>query len=206
MDIVQKLPCASQIGMIMLEGVHDIIGQAGVNAISGLASRPVSPGFIQGNQVKKTFSELSAIQDVLEAMYGKQGGQGIALRAGRASSSMIFRKFGQPMGLNNLDYRLLPTPTRIKAGLERLAKTVSELCCEPFVAAEDEEAWLWQVHACPICWQRQSESPECYFIVGLLQEFVSTVSGGKIYNIVETECLAAGADSCNFKIYKQALE
>ncbi len=119
---------------------------------------------------------------------------------------MIFRKFGQRMGLNNLDFRLLPTHTRIKVGLEALAITVSDLCCEPFLATEDGAAWIWRVDACPVCWQRQSEKPACYFVVGLLQEFVSTISGGKIHNVVETECLAAGAEACTFRIDKQAME
>ncbi len=201
MDIAKESACVSQIGKIMLEGVHDILGQTGVNAISNLASRPFSPG----NQVVKPLGELSNIQGVLETVYGKQGGQGIALRAGRASSQMIFRQFGPGLGLNDLDYRLLPTPTRIKVGLAAFARVVSELCCEPFLAAEDGEAWLWQARTCPVCWRRQSEKPACYFIVGLLQEFVSTVSG-RIYNVVETECLAAGAESCLFRIDKQALE
>jgi len=96
MDIMQEFPCASQIGKIMLDGVRDIIGQAGVNAISSLTTTPL-------NREKISLSELSVLEGVLEALYGKRGGQGIALRAGRASSSMIFRKFGQRMGLNNLN-------------------------------------------------------------------------------------------------------
>ena len=206
MDIVQESFCASQIGKIMLDGVRDIIGQPGVKAISNLITPPFSAGFTQANREKISFGEISTIQNFLETMYGRQGGRGIAQRAGRASSSMIIRKFGQRMGLNALDYRLLPTQTRIKVGLEALASTVSDLCCEPFQATEDEEAWIWQVHTCPVCWQRQSEKPACYFVVGLLQEFVSTISGGKIHNVVETECLSAGAGSCTFRIDKQAME
>jgi predicted hydrocarbon binding protein len=206
MDIVQEFPCASQIGKIMLEGVRDIIGQAGVNAIYNLPANYPSAGSIPADQKNNSFNELSTIQSFLEAMYGRQGGQGIALRAGRASTGMIIRKFGPRMGLNNLDFRLLPTPTRIKVGLGALAKTISDMCYEPFLATEDGEAWIWQVHACPVCWQRQNEKPACYFVVGLLQEFVSTISGGKIFNIVETECVAAGAESCTFRIDKQAME
>ena len=206
MDIVQEFPRASQIGKIMLYGVHDIIGKTGVDAIYSSLKFPLSPGFNQVNREKIAFSELSAIQSVLEAKYGRRGGQGIALRAGRASSSLIFRKFGQRMGLSNLDYRLLPTPTRIKAGLEALAKIFTELCCEPFLAKEDEEAWIWQVLTNPVSRLQQSEGSCSYFIVGLLQEFVSTISGGKIYNIVEADCLAAGADPYTFRVYKQALE
>jgi predicted hydrocarbon binding protein len=190
----------------MLDGVRDIIGLAGVKAILNLISPPLPTGFTQANKEKISFGEISTIQGFLEGMYGRQAGQGIAQRAGRASSSLIFRKFGQCMGLNALDYRLLPIPVRIKVGLEVLATTVSTLCCEPFLATEDGEAWIWCVHACPVCWQRQSEKPACYFVVGLLQEFVSTLSGGKIYNVLETECLAAGADACTFRIEKQAME
>ena len=206
MEIVHEFTCASQIGKIMLEGVRDIVGQAGVNAISGFSTPRFLPASGPENLEKMAFSELSVLQGVLEALYGKKGGQGIALRAGRASTSMIFRKFGQPMGLNNLDYRLQPTPTRIKGGLETLAKKFSDLCGEPFLMAEDEEAWIWQVRTCPVCRHRQSEKPACYFIVGLLQEFVTTISGGKIYNVVESECLAAGAQACTFRVDKQAMD
>jgi predicted hydrocarbon binding protein len=206
MDIVQEFLCASQLGKIMLEGVRDIIGQPGTRAITNSITPAPSQGFVQANQEKISFGEISAIQSFLEAMYGRQGGQGIAQRAGRASSSMIIRKFGQRMGLNILDFRLLPTQTRIKIGLEALAITVSDLCCEPFLATEDGEAWIWRVHACPVCWQRQSEKPACYFVVGLLQEFVATISGGKNHSVVETECLAAGAEACTFRIDKQAME
>jgi len=87
-----------------------------------------------------------------------------------------------------------------------LAKTVSDLCCEPFLATEDGDAWIWQAHTCPVCRQQQSEKPVCYFIVGLLQEFVTTISGGRIYNIVESECLAMGSVACTFRIDKQAME
>jgi len=206
MDIVQESFCASQIGKIMLDGVRDIIGLPGVKAITNSITPPFSTGSTQANREKISFGEISTIQNFLETIYGQQGGRGIAQRAGRASSSMIIRKFGQRMGLNVLDYRLLPTPTRIKVGLAALANTVSELCCEPFQATEDGEAWIWQVHTCPVCWQRQSEKPACYFVVGLLQEFVATVSGGKMHNVVETECLAAGAQACTFRIDKQAME
>ena len=202
MDILQEFPCASQIGKIMLDGIRDIVGQGGINTISKM----VEAYPLLANRKKISFGEISTLQGVLEALYGRQGGRGIALRAGRASSSMIFRKFGQRMGLNNLDYRLLPTPTRIKTGLATLANTVSTLCCVPFLTAEDGEAWIWQAHTCPVCWQRQSEKPACYFIVGLLQEFVTTISGGKVYNIVESECLATGAEACTFRIEKQAME
>jgi predicted hydrocarbon binding protein len=206
MDIVQESFCVSQIGKIMLDGVRDIIGLPGVKAITNLTTPPFSAEPAQPNRERIAFGEISTIQHFLETVYGQQGGRGIAQRAGRASSSMIIRKFGPRMGLNALDYRLLPTPTRIRVGLAALAGTVSELCCEPFQATEDGEAWIWQVHTCPVCWQRQSEKPACYFVVGLLQEFVATISGGKIHNVVETECLAAGADACTFRIDKQALE
>ena len=51
-----------------------------------------------------------------------------------------------------------------------------------------------------------SEAPGCYFIVGILQEFLSTISGGKLFNVVETECRATGGAACIFRIDKQALE
>jgi len=202
------MPCSSQIGQMMLEGVREVTGQAGAADLSTLVKRspPKIAVILPAEQSTISFDDLSAIQLALESLYGRLGGQGVALRAGRAAGSQVFRSFGVQMGLQALDYRLLPGPKRVRVGLSALAAKVSELSCNSFQVTENPEAWLWQVSFCPVCWQRQSEAPACYFIVGLLQEFLSTISGGKIFNVVETECRAVGGDACIFRIDKQVLE
>ncbi len=48
MDSAQETPFTSQIGKIMLEGVQDIVGQTGVDAISISITSPLSVGTHSG--------------------------------------------------------------------------------------------------------------------------------------------------------------
>jgi hypothetical protein len=202
------IPFSSQIGQMMLEGVWEVTGQASAADLSTLLKQ--SPAkmavILPAEHSNISFDDLSPFQLALESLYGRLGGQGIALRAGRAASGQIFRRYGVQMGLQALDYRLLPGPNRVRVGLSALAAKVSELSSNRFIVTENSDAWLWQGLFCPFCWQRQSEAPACYFIVGLLQEFLSIISGGKIFNVVETECRAVGGEACIFRIDKQVLE
>jgi hypothetical protein len=199
--------CSSQIEQMMLEGLWEVIGQAGVTDLNAMARlMPPEASFFTDDQDKIVFNDLSVIQAALEVRYGWLGGQGIALQAGRSTGSQIFRRYGELMGLQALDFRLLPGPKRVRVGLKTLADKVSELCCSRFMLTEDEDAWLWESPLCPVCWQRQSEASACYFMVGVLQEFLTIISGGKLFNVIETECRAAGGTACIFRIDKQALE
>ena len=200
--------CSSQIGQMMMEGLWEVIGQTDTAELSAVVrqSSPRIVNFPAAEQSNLSFDDLSTIQCALESLYGRLGGQGIALQAGRTAGSQIFRRYGEQMGLQALDFRLLPGPHRVRVGLSTLVIKISELCCNRFIMSENPDAWFWQNPFCPVCWQRQSDAPACYFMVGILQEFLSTISGGKLFNVVETECRAVGETACIFRIDKQALE
>ena len=72
------------------------------------------------------------------------------------------------------------------------------------------QAWYWQIKHCPWCLERKetldSGTGLCYFIVGILQEFLSWSSGGKNYHVEETECIAGGGQACVIRIEKQPLD
>jgi hypothetical protein len=42
----------------------------------------------------------------------------------------------------------------------------------------------------------------CHFNVGMLQEFLTWAGGGKIYHVLETECIAQGGSACTIRIEK----
>jgi predicted hydrocarbon binding protein len=65
---------------------------------------------------------------------------------------------------------------------------------------------MWQIDLCPECWGRQSITPTCHFTVGLLQEFLSWLSGGKIYLVEETSCKAKGDTVCQIRIDQKPLD
>jgi len=199
----------SRLGQIMLEGMEEIIGRSGVRAV---LNTDLLSGFYRGGKEEvgtdneAQLSELSTIQSALEEVYGKRGGRGIALRAGRASFKYILRMYGASLGLTDLNYRLLPAPVRLKTGLASLARLFSELEGGQVEIEQTETAWIWRSHKCPFCWQRKSIDPACTFTVGLLQEFLAWNSGGKVFHVEEMECRAKGKSACVFRIDAQPLE
>jgi hypothetical protein len=120
-----SLVCSYKIGRGVLEGVQEIIGKAGVNAIFNLAHLS---HLLPTNGIKKfdynfSFADLSAIQQALEELYGPRGGRGVALRSGRVFFKYFLRALGDHMSMTTLDFRLLPTHQRVKAGLTSMAAT-----------------------------------------------------------------------------------
>ncbi len=200
---------SSHLSQIVLEGVEEIIGRSGVQAVfnTGMMARFYPPESEIAAQGKGSPApEVTAIQLSLEEMYGKRGGRGVALRAGRASLKYLLRTYGASLGLTDLNYRLLPAPARLRTGLEALVRLFSDLEGGPVEVEQAETAWLWRSAACPFCWQRRTTEPACTFTVGILQEFLSWISGGKVYHVEETECRGISKPACVFRIDKQPLE
>jgi hypothetical protein len=200
--------CSYKIGRGVLEGVQEIIGKAGVNAIFNLAHLShLLPGTNYTRfQHNFSFTDLSAIQQALEELYGPRGGRGVALRSGRVFFKYFLRAFGDQMAMTSLDYRLLPTHPRVKSGLLVMADTLSDLCSMEILVSEDPDSWYWQSDHCPWCWQRQVDECMCHFNVGMLQEYVTWSGGGKIYHVIETECIAAGSPACTIRIEKKPID
>lgn len=200
--------CSYKVSRGLLEGVQEIIGKAGLNAIFNLAHlthlMPVSDLGKYDHDL--TFADLSAIQQALEELYGPRGGRGVALRSGRVFFKFFLRSFGDQMAMTSLDYRMLPTPHRVKTGLHSMADTLSGLCSQQILVREDPEAWYWQSDHCPWCWQRQMEEFMCHFNVGMLQEYGTWAGGGKVYHVMETECIAKGASNCTIRIEKKSID
>jgi predicted hydrocarbon binding protein len=203
-----SLVCSYKVGRGFLEGVQEIIGKAGVNAIFNLAhlTHLLPATGSQKFEHDLTFADLSAIQQALEELYGPRGGRGVALRSGRVFFKYFLRSFGDQMAMTSLDYRLLPTHHRVKTGLQSMAETLSDLCSLQILVKEDSQAWYWQSDHCPWCWQRHMEECMCHFNVGMLQEYVSWAGGGKVYHVTETECIAKGGSACTIRIDKKPID
>jgi predicted hydrocarbon binding protein len=199
---------SSNIGEILLLGVEEIIGSSGVNAILNLAQLQPGRGIaVQGEPLKRMDNvKIAAAQLALETMYGPRGGRGIALRAGRAGFKYLLRQYGIRAGLVDLNFRLLPVPSRLKSGLEMLAGLMGQIGDERVLVEDQEKHWVWNSLDCPICWERTSREQVCHFTVGLLQEFSAWASGGRVFAVAETSCRAKGDPGCQIQIEKRPLD
>lgn len=205
---ISEFFCSSWLGHTLMDGVEEVIGRTGVYAVTNLAS---TSGIdqrlaVRKNSKKSAYRDLMMVQLALEDMYGLRGGCGIMLRAGRACFKHILHQYGVPMGIVDLNYRLLPVPNRLKSGLNALARQYATLAETGVTLEEQDNRWLWIETDCPFCYGRDVNESVCSFTIGLLQEYLTWASGGRVYSVWEVECQAMGKPACIIQIDKQPLD
>jgi predicted hydrocarbon binding protein len=195
----------NKFGLIMLEALEDVMGKNGLNAILNLANLSSLIGNFPEDNLHKgfDFSDISAINQALEEMYGPRGGRGLALRAGRATFSDALRDFGALAGAGDLAFKVLSLHTKLRIGVPAMAKIFSQMSDQISTVSEREDAFIYTIHRCPVCWGRKGvDKPVCFIAVGLLQEGLKWVSGGSEFRVNESKCVATGDDVCEFTIFK----
>jgi hypothetical protein len=194
----------NRMGRIIFQAMEEILGRNGVNAILNLASLPdlIDDTPSQNQKLDLSFETISQLHDALENFYGPHGGRGVALRVGRACFQHGLREFGPAHGLTDLTFRLLPIRTKFKAGSVALAEIFNKLSDQRVRLDDKDKVLLWHIQHCPLCWGRQTDAPCCQMAVGLLQEALYWMSGGKFYHVEETSCFACGDPACTILIDK----
>jgi hypothetical protein len=163
----------------ILQGLTDIIGEEGVTAVlSRGVSDQAQPGCEQRGKLCP-----GQVQQALEAIYEVGGGQGLALQAGRASVNYVLKSCFEKLNILDNDFRLLPTRQRLLTGLERLAAALNETGEVNVQVSGDEKSLKWMVFRCPLCGDEDCIKSFFYFTQGLVQEFLSVITGGKYYPV-----------------------
>jgi predicted hydrocarbon binding protein len=198
----------NRMGRVVLLAMEEILGRGGVNAVLNLAGLSVYindyPAYNQ--DLKFPFVHLSLLQSSLESAYGPRAGRGLALRVGRACLKYGMREFGPELGLTDLAFRLLPLQTKLKTGSEAFAALFNKYTDQQVRLERDEKTIFWHIDRCPLCWERQAESPCCHLAVGLLQEALFWVSGGKYFEVEEKKCIACGDSACTILIDRTPMD
>ena len=116
------------------------------------------------------------------------------------------KELGNSIGISDLEFRLLPLPQKIERGFLTLAELSREYVTLDIELQKTPNKFSWQVNRCPLCWQRVVDEPCCQLAVGLFQEALFWISGGKTYMVEETSCIAAGDPACTFEISRVPLD
>lgn len=199
---------SNKFARIFLEALKEIMGENGLKAVLNYAHlHSLVENYPPDNLDRAfDFAHFSMINLALEEMYGARGGRGLALRAGRTTFDDVLKDYGALAGVGDLAFRVLPMQTKVKIGLQAMARIFSEKSDQITTIEENEETYRYLVERCPVCWGRTgSESPVCFYLVGLLQEGLKWVSGGKEFRINEASCQAEGAEICEFVIFKEPI-
>ena len=97
-------------------------------------------------------------------------------------------------------FRLLPLPSKLHAGASAFAELFNNFTDQRVRVEEEDGTILWHIERCPLCWERKAQDPVCHLAVGLLQEALYWLSGGKVFNVEEKTCIAAGDQTCTIVI------
>lgn len=192
----------NRMGRIILESMEEVVGKNGLNHVLNLSGR----GDLIGNyppfdsKLDVSFATIGGLMTQLENAYGPRGGRGLAIRTGRVAFKYGIREFGQQIGLMETTFRLLPLGAKIRMGGQALADLFNQATDQRVTIKEEDGKLLWVIERCPLCWERHSEDAVCHLAVGLLQESLYWVSGGKIFNVEETLCIAKGDPTCTIEI------
>jgi len=198
----------NKMGRIVLLALEEVMGRNGVNAVLNLARLQHRIENYPPNDFTKAFSfdELGQLLQALDEMYGPRGGRGLARRAGQACFKFGVTDFGPMLGVADVIFRVLPLGMKLKVGFEILAQTLNKFTDQQVRLEEDEQYFHWVMDRCGTCWGRKSDSPCCHIAVGILEEGLYWISGGKSFYVEEVSCIAAGEPTCTILIGKRPLD
>ena len=199
---------SNKFARILIESVKEIAGKNGVNTVLNYANLSSLVDNYPPDNLDRAFdfAHFSMIIQAIEEIYGIRGGRGLALRVGRTTFDDVLKDYGALAGVEDLTFRVLPIQKKIFIGLKAMAKIFSEKSDQISSVEELDDYYLYKIEQCPVCWGREEEHPVCFYIVGLLQEGLNWVSGGKEFRINESKCIALGDEICEFTIYKQPIQ
>ena len=191
-----------KMGKIRLLGMEEVMGVNRVDAILRLSPPENSiQEFLQVNTDHPfSFKSVSLLQSMLEQEYGPRGGRGLALRIGRACFKYGLKEYGSMLGLTKIAFRLLSLPVKLRIGAKSFAELFNKHTDQRVRVEERDNKIFWHIERCPLCWERKAEEPICHLAVGLLQESLYWLSGGKIFDVEETTCIAKGDAACTIVI------
>ena len=80
-----------------------------------------------------------------------------------------------------------------------MAKIFTQVSDQHSTSQEMDDSFVYTIHRCPVCWGRHDlDKPVCFIAVGLLQEGMKWLSGGKEFRVNESKCVSMGDEVCEF--------
>ncbi|MFH1183459.1 MAG: 4-vinyl reductase [Chloroflexota bacterium] len=156
-----------------------------------------SPGPVQ---------DIPDLSRTLEARCGQRAARGIALRVGSACFTHVVRRIGDQAGLTQPAFRLLPLSLRLRQGLLAFRGLLTEFSGRGARVEEQDGRLFWRLPDCPICAGLRASEPICFLMLGMLEQALSWLSGGKVFDVQEIACRARGDEDCIFLIEPSPVE
>lgn len=199
---------SKKLSRIILLALEEVVGRGELtevfNAVHLECWKESSPA--HHSDVCMDTAAFSRMLSGLESVYGRQAGQGLALRVGRACFKHWLREFGAQYGCSEPSFRTQPLDERVKSAGLLFARILFEHSGESVRLEEGVGQYLLHVENCPVCFERSAESAVCRLGIGVIQEGLHWISGGKHFQAAETCCLAKGDPTCTFTFDKKPMD
>jgi predicted hydrocarbon binding protein len=207
-EVAGDLFYPNKFGRILLQAMDEVLGRNAVMAVLNLTDLPHLISGYPPNTLDKGFriDDLGRIHEAMDTLFGPRSGRGLALRVGRACFKYGLREFSSIPGGTDLTFRLLPMNVKLKTGAEAVAEMFNRYTDQIIKLEETPDSLRWHIKRCPVCWGRKSSSPCCHLAVGLAQEAVFWVSGGKHFMVEELACIARGDASCTINVDRHPID
>lgn len=192
---------------VLFAAMAEVMGDNGLKSVLRMGKLERYIGNFPPNDTELgiKFSEYGAAQQAIEDFYGSRGARAILVRIGRALFRYTLQEQPAVLGLAGLALKALPRGARVKLILQKIVTAANDNMNMPSHLEENDEAYIFIAKDSPSRWRPARSKPGCYVTIGTYQEALRWATG-KNFKIVEVTCLAAGDDTCRFRIYKEPLD
>jgi hypothetical protein len=197
----------NRMGRVILTAMETAMGREQLEAVLAAAGLEQLRKLPPNNLEKKfPFEWVSALQEAVEKVYGERPGRALNLRVGRLCFNSGLKEFEPILGIADLPMRLMPLSMKFRVGLEVFSRVFNQFSDQLVRLGDNPDEYLWIIERNPVCWNRQTSEPCCHLALGILEESIFWGTGGRRYKVEESECIAAGAATCVFRIDKKPLD
>lgn len=166
---------------IFYQSLLEILGKEKVDFVFNKKGMDVNG--IQNKDSSKPFlSIIDEIGSLLSSEFGEPTGQGLLIRAGRASLVFFRRYYRAVSELGLIENRLKPVNSRFHYSLEKLADLLaSELGVQIRIEQVSTQQFLWKMDLAGTSDDNEQFNP--FFVFGLLEEFCYWLDARKNYQL-----------------------
>ncbi|MHC1785437.1 MAG: hypothetical protein AB9891_22260 [Anaerolineaceae bacterium] len=199
----------NEVSQLVFSGLKEIVGIKELARMMAADLPGGSEGDLSENETAANLLKchsLDQVQVAMEKKFDKKELQGLLVRVGRASCKFFVKQYGPGMQVTSTEYRLLPSKKRLAKGLNAAAGLCSELFKKEISVVDEGDHWIWQETDSPSPSCAHLAGQDCFFMIGLLQEYLAWLSGGKAFSVNQTGKAGLADNACCLTISKQPIE
>lgn len=197
----------NRMGRIILKAAEEVLGGTDYEQVLQTAQlerfvRTPPPADLE---LAFPFEYVSGLQAAMEQVFGAEKGRALNQQIGRVCLSSGLQSFNPLLGIADLPERIMPLSLKLHIGFDMFAMVFNRFTDQVVKLGEEQNHYLWIIQRCPVCWNRHTDGPACHLAVGILEEGLTWVTGGKRFEVAQSTCIAAGSDTCTIRINKRPL-